>query len=46
MSKDIQIKPGPVPDQTRGMPSSQPPKPNTGSPASTPPQQPGVTPKK
>ena len=46
MSNDREIKPGPKPDETRGMPSSQPPRPNTGSPASTPPQQPISTPKK
>ncbi len=46
MSKDREIKPGPKPDETRGMPSSQPPRPNTGTPASNPPKPPATSPKK
>lgn len=46
MSKDKETKPAPQPGETRGMPASQPPKPNTGSPSSSPPQQPINNPKK
>lgn len=46
MSKDREIKPAPKPDETRGMPASQPPRPNTSSPAPNPPKQPVTTPKK
>jgi hypothetical protein len=38
MSKET--KPSPKPNETRGYPGSQPPKPNTGQPTSTPPNQP------
>ena len=44
MTKDIKIKPGPGPDETRGFPSSVPPKPNTGQPSSTPPPKPLTSP--
>ena len=37
MSKDRETKPAPKPGETRGFPASQPPKPNTGQPSSTPP---------
>jgi hypothetical protein len=40
MNNDRETKPMPRPGETRGMPASQPPKPQTGSPASTPPKQP------
>lgn len=46
MAKEISIKPGPSPDQTRGFPSTQPPKPNTGQPSSPPPKPPIQPPKK
>lgn len=46
MSKHREIKPATNPDETRGMPASQPPRPIIGSPSSNPPKQPTITPKK
>lgn len=37
MSKVKETKPAPKPDETRGFPASNPPKPNTGQPSTTPP---------
>jgi hypothetical protein len=40
MSTDKESKPAPKPNETKGFPASNPPKPQTGQPSSTPPAQP------
>ena len=46
MPNDKNFRPSPKLDQTKGMPSSQPPKPKTAMPASNPPPTPPQKPKK
>jgi hypothetical protein len=46
MNRDRESKPPPNQGETKGVPASQPPRPNTGSPSSNPPKLPTSNPPK